>query len=60
MKGACIVGQSGGPTAVINASVAGVVLASLKNDLITEVYGALNGIEGIIKENIIDFKKEDI
>lgn len=60
MKGACIVGQSGGPTAVINASVAGVVLASLKNNLITEVYGALNGIEGIIKENIIDFKKENI
>ena len=60
MKGACIVGQSGGPTAVINASVAGVVLASLKNNLITEIYGALNGIEGIIKENIIDFKKENI
>lgn len=60
MKGACIVGQSGGPTAVINASVAGVVLASLKNDLITEVYGALNGIDGIINENIIDFKKENI
>lgn len=60
MKGACIVGQSGGPTAVINASVAGVVLASLKNENITEVYGALNGIEGIITENIIDFRQESI
>ena len=60
MKGACIVGQSGGPTSVINSSVAGVVLSALKNENITEVYGALNGLAGIINENIIDFKKEDI
>ena len=55
MKGACIVGQSGGPTSVINSSVAGVVLSALKNENITEVYGALNGLAGIINENIIDF-----
>ena len=60
MKGACIVGQSGGPTSVINSSVAGVVLSALKNENITEVYGALNGLSGIINENIIDFKKEEI
>ena len=60
MKGACIVGQSGGPTSVINSSVAGVVLTALNNENITEVYGALNGIEGIINENIIDFRKEDL
>ena len=60
MKGACIVGQSGGPTSVINSSVAGVVLSALKNENITEVYGTLNGLAGIINENIIDFKKEDI
>ena len=60
MKGACLVGQSGGPTSVINSSVAGVVLSALKNDNITEVYGALNGIEGIINERIIDFKEEDL
>ncbi len=60
MRGACIIGQSGGPTSVINASLAGVVKAALNNELITEVYGALNGIDGIINENIIDFKKEDL
>lgn len=59
MNGACLVGQSGGPTSVINASVAGIVQTALKQDNITEVYGALNGIEGIINEDIIDFKLED-
>ena len=60
MKGACLVGQSGGPTAVINASLEGVIKAGLKNSEITDVYGALNGIEGIINEQIIDLSQEDI
>ncbi len=60
MNGACIVGQSGGPTAVINASLEGVIKAGFRNPDITKVYGALNGIEGIINEQIIDFSDEDM
>ena len=47
LKGACILGQSGGPTSVINASAAGVFIEALKNDSITKVYGAKHGIKGI-------------
>ena len=47
--GACILGQSGGPTSVINASAAGVFIEALRNDCITEVYGAKNGIKGILE-----------
>ena len=43
LKGACIVGQSGGPTSVINASVYGVVDTALKNPNITRVLGAEHG-----------------
>ena len=54
-KGACIIGQSGGPTAVINSSVLGIIEKSLKENAFSAVYGALNGINGIIEEEIIDF-----
>ena len=40
LKGACIVGQSGGPTSVINARVDGVIDTALKNPNITRVLGA--------------------
>lgn len=59
LKGACIFGQSGGPTSVINASAAGVFLTALEQDCITEVYGAANGIRGILDENFYDMRKED-
>ncbi|MEG1808850.1 MAG: 6-phosphofructokinase, partial [Oscillospiraceae bacterium] len=42
LKGACVVGQSGGPTSVINASAYGVISASLRCPDITEVYAAQN------------------
>lgn len=48
-----IVGQSGGPTAVINSSVAGVYKRA-KELNINKVYGMVHGIEGFLKENIID------
>ena len=48
LKGACIFGQSGGPTSVINASAAGVFMEALKQDAITEIYGAEHGIKGIL------------
>lgn len=56
-KGACIIGQSGGPTAVINSSVLGIVEESLKGNIFTTVYGAINGITGILEEEMIDFSQ---
>ncbi|MFA6627353.1 MAG: 6-phosphofructokinase [Bacilli bacterium] len=60
LKGACLFGQSGGPTAVINASAAGVFLEALKYDLITDIYGAEHGIKGILDENFFDIRQEDV
>ena len=59
LKGAAIFGQSGGPTAVINASAAGVFLEALKQENITAVYGAAHGIRGILEEKFYDMSKED-
>lgn len=53
MKKNLLVGQSGGPTAVINSSLAGVISAGFENDNIDKVYGTLNGIEGIENDNIV-------
>ena len=53
-----MVAQSGGPTAVINASVAGVVSEALNHECIEEVYGGINGVLGILKEEIIDLAEE--
>ena len=52
--GNCIVAQSGGPTSVINATLAGVVKANLLNPIYTKVYGGLHGIEGILQEKLVD------
>ena len=49
--GKLLVAQSGGPTAAINATVAGVYLEALKYSEITEVLGARNGITGVLKED---------
>ena len=51
--GNLIVGQSGGPTAVINSSLAGVIKAARKNN-IPKIYGMHHGIEGFLQEDIID------
>lgn len=58
LTGNCLVAQSGGPTAVINASVAGVVNEALNYECIEEVYGGLNGILGVLNEDIIDLANE--
>lgn len=50
----CLVAQSGGPTSVINATVAGVVKANQMNPYYDKVYGGLNGIEGILQERFVD------
>ena len=60
LKGAALLGQSGGPTSVINASAAGVFLEALNQESITEVYGAVHGIKGILNEEFYDIKKEDV
>ncbi|MGM9971354.1 MAG: 6-phosphofructokinase [Anaeroplasmataceae bacterium] len=60
LKGACILGQSGGPTSVINASAAGVFIEALNQECITKVYGAKHGIKGILNEEFYDMSKEDI
>jgi len=57
--GACIFGQSGGPTSVINSSAAGVFIEALKQKSITKVYGAANGIKGILDEKFYDIGAED-
>ena len=50
--------QSGGPTAVINASVAGIIAEALNHECIEEIYGALNGVLGILQEDLIDLAAE--
>ncbi len=59
LKGACIIGQSGGPTSVINSSAYGAIRTALDNPSITRVLGALNGIKGVLEDNLIDMAKED-
>ena len=59
LKGACIIGQSGGPTSVINASAYGAIKTALENENVTRVLGALNGIRGVLDDNLIDMAKED-
>jgi 6-phosphofructokinase len=53
-----IIGQSGGATAVINASLVGGVEAALAEERIDGIYGMLNGVEGLLKEDIIDLRQE--
>lgn len=53
-----IVGQSGGPTAVINSSLYGVVSEGIAHsDEIDEVYGMVNGIEGFLEDRILNFRE---
>lgn len=53
-----IVGQSGGPTGVINSSLAGVVEAALATSEIRDVYGAVDGVEGLLEGKLIDLGQE--
>jgi len=49
----CIVAQSGGPTAVINATLAGILEANTEEKVYDKVYGGLHGIEGILQERLV-------
>jgi 6-phosphofructokinase len=60
IQGKVVIAQSGGPTAAINASACGVIQTALKHpDVFTGVYGALNGILGVLQEDLYDLGAED-
>ena len=54
-----VIGQSGGPTAVINASAQGVIQTALKTPCITQVLGAAHGIKGVLEDKLYDMAQED-
>jgi 6-phosphofructokinase 1 len=56
--GNLLVAQSGGPTSVINASLAGVIQEAQKHKRIDNIYGGLNGILGILNDQLIDLNQE--
>ena len=58
LGGKVLVAQGGGPTAVINQSLVGVVLEARKFPQVTKIYGALHGVTGIINENFVDLTQE--
>jgi len=60
LTGNCIFGQSGGPTAVINASASGVIQEALKQDAILKVFGAAHGIKGVLNEKLYNMSYEDL
>ena len=58
LYGNAVVGQSGGPTAAINATLAGVIRGAKECDFINTLYGMRNGIEGFLNENLINLTEE--
>ena len=59
LKGAAIIGQSGGPSSVINASAYGVIKTALESEYITKVYGANHGIKGVLNDRLMVMDEED-
>ncbi len=57
MKGNLIVAQSGGPTAAINASLAGIISEAKKH--YSKIYGAINGIQGVLRKKLLDLTDMD-
>lgn len=60
LKGNMLIAQSGGPTAVINQSLVGAIIEAKKHGEIKGIYGALNGIKGIMEERLIDLRREQL
>ncbi|MBL7199850.1 MAG: 6-phosphofructokinase [Anaerolineae bacterium] len=58
LVGRLVVGQSGGPTQVINNSLVGVIEEALAHDQVTGVYGMLRGIAGVLNESFVDLARE--
>lgn len=59
LVGSCIIGQSGGPSSVINSSTLGAIQTALGADCITKVYGAANGIKGVLNDRLYIMDEED-
>ena len=59
LQGNAIIGQSGGPTSVINASLAGIIEAAGNTYAIRRTLGMRYGIEGFIRGEVIDLSAED-
>lgn len=57
-NGKVLIAQSGGPTAVINQTLAGIVLEARKFTRVSKVYGALRGVEGVVNEDFLDLSQE--
>ena len=58
LRGNALIGQSGGPTCVINQSLVGVVEEALGSDAIDGIYGAVHGVKGILEGKLIDLGRE--
>jgi len=58
LQGKILVAQGGGPTAVINQSMVGIVLEARKHSGVTGIYGAMHGVSGILSEDFIDLTQE--
>ena len=59
LKGSLIIGQSGGPSPVINSSAYGVIRTALDAECITKVYGAYHGIKGVLDDQLLCMDQED-
>ena len=57
--GAAVIGQSGGPSSVINCSAYGVIKTALESESITKVYGAFHGIKGVLNDQLMIMDEED-
>ena len=58
MKKNVVIAQSGGPTCVINSSLRGVIEAAREFDNVGTVYGGCHGIEGVLKEELINLSAQ--
>lgn len=58
LQGKALVAQGGGPTAVINQSLVGLVREARRFPPITRVYGAINGVRGVVREDLVDLTEE--
>ena len=59
-SGKAVIAQGGGPTAVINQSLVGAVLAARQGTTITQMYGARHGVRGIVDEDFLDLTQETL
>ena len=60
MQGNVLVAQGGGPTAVINQSLAGVVCEARRSAGVREIYGAIHGVRGIVDEDLVNLTRETV